>query len=215
MDSIQLKKIVGLAFDKYPQAYKDYIHQEEKEVLKLLPDNCKLLDVGCGSDMAIEKVVKKAKEFVGVDCDEIMVYEAKDKLGKIKNVKVLKLDVHQLSKNFPKHHFDYAIAMWNAIGSMGDEQHWLDEVAKVTKGKIILSVVEKGHIEDRINYYEDMNSTYVVMEDGKETISSPLWGYSRAFSREDLEKYAKNSGLKVEKFIPLAKIGLLAILSKK
>jgi len=215
MDSIKLKKIVGLAFDKYPQAYKDYIHQEEKEVLKLLPDNCKLLDVGCGSDMAIENMAKKAKEFVGVDCDDIMVYEAKDKLGKMKNTKVLKLDVHTLSKNYPKNHFDYSIAMWNAFGSMGDEQHFLDEVAKVTKEKIFLSVVEKGHIEDRIQYYEDMNSTYVVMDDGKETISSPLWGYSRAFSHEDIEKYAKASNLKVEKFIPLTKIGFLAILSKK
>ncbi len=212
-----MERILGLAINKYPQEYKDYIKEEGKVVLELLSKDkdIKLLDVGCGSNMNIENIAKITKEFVGIDLDDSMVYEAKDKLEGNKRAKIVKLDVHKLSESYKKNYFNTSIAMWNALGSMGDEVHWLGEVAKVTKGRIILSLVEKGHLEIRQKYYEDLNSTYLVMNDGKETIFSPIWGYSRAFSKEDIEAYAKACKLKVEKFIPLAKIGFLAILVKK
>jgi len=212
-----MERILGMAFNKYPQEYKDYVKEEGKIILDLLSKekDFKLLDVGCGSDMHIEQIVKLPKEYIGIDLDDLFIYEAKDKIKGNKTTKILKLDAHKLSENYRKNHFDISIALWNALGSMGDEAHWLNEVAKVTKGKIILSLVQKGHIEIREKYYQDMNSTYLVMDDGKETISSPIWGYSRAFSKEDIENYAKLAKLKVEKFIPLSKIGFLAILSKK
>lgn|GEM_PF-1641870 len=212
---MKLEKLAGLAFNKYPKEYKDYIHEEEKVVLELIKDTNKLLDVGCGSDMYIPKVVKEVKEYIGIDLDDSMVYEAKDNLGKAKHSKIIQMDNHQLSIRFKKNHFNITIALWNGLGSMGDELHFLQEVAFVTKEKIILSCVEKGHVDVRSQYYEDMNSSYLVMDDGKETITSPLWGSARAFSKEDIEQLAKLAGLKVDKMMPLAKIGFLAILSKK
>jgi len=214
MDSFKLKQLEGLAFEKYPKDYKDYILEEEKQILKLIEGTKRLLDVGCGSNFSIYEIAKKVKEYVGIDQDSSMLYEAKDKTSKLKNCKIQKLDVHQLSKNYPENYFDDAIAVLNALGCMGDELHWLNEVSKVTKNRIILSLVEKGHLEKRIKYYEDLNSSYIVMTDGKETISSPLWGYSRAFSKEDIENYAKQTGLKVDQYTQLAKIGLLVVLKK-
>jgi ubiquinone/menaquinone biosynthesis C-methylase UbiE len=215
MNSLKLEKLAGLAFNKYPKEYKDYIKEEEKVILELIKGTKRLLDVGCGSDMYIPNVLKNVEEYTGIDLDESMVYEAKDKIGKTKHAKVILMDNHKLSKTFKKNHFNTTIALWNALGSMGDELHFLQEVAFVTKDKIILSLVEKGHVDVRSQYYEDLNSSYLVMDDGKETICSPLWGHARAFSKEDIEKFAKDAKLKVQKFIPLAKIGFLAVLSKK
>lgn len=212
-----MERILGLVFDKYPREYKDYVKEEGKVVLDLLSKekDFKLLDVGCGSDMHIQSISKLSKEYVGIEFDDSLLYEVKDKIKQSKNLKILQLNVHKLSENYKKNHFDIVIGLWNALGCEGDEIHWLNEVSKVTKGKIILSLVEKGHLDIREQYYIDMNSSYMIMDDGKETIFSPIWGYSRAFSKEDIENYAKICNLKVEKFITLAKIGFLAILSKK
>jgi len=212
-----MERIIGMAFDKYPQEYKDYVKEEGRIINEILSNEkgIKLLDVGCGSNMHISNIVKLPKEYVGIDLDDSLLYDAKDKIKESKTVRVLKLDVHKLSENFKKNNFDVSIALWNALGCMGDEIHWLNEVAKVTKNKIILSLIEKGHIEIREKYYNDLNSTYLIMNDGKETIFSPIWGYSRAFSKEDIEYYAKQCNLNIEKFLQLGKIGFLAILNKK
>lgn len=212
--NIKLERLAGLESNYYPQSYKDYLKEEAKEVLSLIKDAKRLLDVGCGSDACITDVAKSVKEYIGIDLDSAMLYNAKDKLSNFKKAIVKKLDVHKISQEYGKNYFDVSIALWNALGCMGDEQHFIDELAKVTKRKIILSLVEKGNLKERTKYYENLKTTYLVMDDGKETIASPLWGYSRAYSKEDIERYAKNAGLKVEQFIPLAKIGLLAVLSK-
>ncbi|MFO7796183.1 MAG: class I SAM-dependent methyltransferase [Promethearchaeati archaeon] len=109
----QVTKIVEEGYNKIAESYYNHRNLEkfngELESFSLLiPENAKVLDVGCGAGIPTAKfLVKKGFDVTGIDISERMIDLAREN---VPNGKFLKMDINNL--DFPEESFDGIISVY-------------------------------------------------------------------------------------------------------
>lgn len=202
-----------LEIDKYPKAYQDYLKIEEKFVISFLKGADSVLDVGCGTARLTPKISNLVNQYVGVEINAEYYKIAKHRSEKLKNVRIVRLNVENLSKKFKKNQFDITICTWNTMGCLKDDKKAIKEIFKVTKNKMFFSVLPKGSLEKRIEYYNKLNVKHNV-DSENEIIKSRQWGAVRAYSYNDIKKLIRKTGFMIERIKPINKVGFAVYLTK-
>ncbi len=190
------KHFKGLDPSYYPIEFQQYIAEETELLKKHLQGAERVLDAGIGTGRIISSIAPLVRELVGVDNAEFMLHQARERAKEFKNVKIIKGNVENLSKLFPRNYFSHAICIWNTLGNVKDERKVLEQIAKVTNGDICITVFHKGTIQQRKVFYKKVDVEVEKIDAKTETFF--LKGYeSRAYSYSDLAKIASDVELKI------------------
>lgn len=193
--------------------YQKYFAQEYDLIKKYVFGET--LDVGCGQCRVLPYINNQIKKYIGFDHDKKMLDNMKIKLSeKYNNVQLICGDANELSKYF-SNFVDSTICLWNTLSVMGNEIHLLEEMKKVTKGPIIITLAAKNKktLEVRTKYYQTMGLEHHI-DETTHSITSEAWGVSKAYKIEDMKTLAKKSGLKVSECDLLGELGIYAILMR-
>ena len=182
----------------YPPKYKQYI-EEETELLKLkLKGANRILEAGVGIGRIIPDIAPIVKEFVGIDNADLMLKKSQEVANKFSNVKIIKGELENLSKLFPRKHFDFSLCVWNTLGNVKNEVQILKEIAQVTKKSIFITVYHKGTLEDRKNWYKTVGIKIFKVDEENEIFYSESGLKSKSYSLDEIEEIAKASNLQVK-----------------
>lgn len=101
-------------------------------IVKLVKENSKILDLGCGSGALFKMLIDEKKvKGVGVEIDENCVIEALEK-----GLSVIQGDLDEGLKQFPDKSFDYAI-LNQTLQSTNNPELVIDEMLRVAKRSIV------------------------------------------------------------------------------
>ena len=101
-------------------------------IVKLVKENSKILDLGCGSDALFKMLVDEKKvKGTGVEIDEKCVIEALEK-----GLSVIQGDLDKGLKQFPDKSFDYAI-LNQTLQSTNNPELVINEMLRVAKRSIV------------------------------------------------------------------------------
>jgi len=144
-------------FDNFALTYEDTIQQLEPNIIKefmkqrKIPDG-RVLDLGCGTGLAAEKLKTKDNSFTGVDVSENMlkVAKKKDLYEELYNEDILSfLDKH------PARDYDVVLA-FDVFCYLGD----LEPVLKALKGTEVWFSIESGEEDRNKDYYLSSRGRY-------------------------------------------------------
>jgi ubiquinone/menaquinone biosynthesis C-methylase UbiE len=192
----------------------DYFFEKEKEFLSAyLPINSKVLDVCCGTGRTLETLLPLTNNLVGIDNDPDAIKLTNRRLTNSSHVKTILGDA--LNMPFEKDYFDYSTCFLSIVNFRDSKVDLLKEMARVSKEKILFSVYNEDALMERLVAYTAINTPidkvningkcYLHWDSGQ--------GISEQFSRPDLEKLAKQAGLKVDE-IKKEGIGYFCAFSK-
>ena len=208
--------------------YYDY-EQQAQALGEILPAKATVLDVGVGTGLLAEKLVKAGHRVVGVDHTAEMLDRARARLGN--SVELQQVDVCSLNLN---HSFDAAISnggVWYGVidgdthgycGHLPDRDALVVSVRNVLKhirpgGQLILNVQDvhrdrELQLPDGILYrqtirglprddgQEDIEKTYLMTRDGK-VLNKQVLTLSY-YSADWFESIMLEVGFKLRPFIP-------------
>lgn len=166
-------------------------------LLKKIPENSSVLDIGCGNGYALVKLAKEKNcQGIGVDFSEEMIKEA-EKLSKENNqqskIKFIVGDIRKIGKIGV---FDYAFSE-RCLGNLSntDEQHkaFLNIMSNIKSGGYYLM------IEDSINALNRINELRRIL--GLYKIEQPWYNH---FLNEEFVKTWQNNEVILLKEIPFS-----------
>lgn len=206
-----IKEVKARETKQYPKAYQKYLKKELAWVKSRIGYTDSLLDAGCGDGRLTPILSKLCNHYVGVDLDA----HALSKANRFKSnrIKFLKADLAKLSKHFRKNSFETVVCLWNTLGNIENDQQALSELFWVASKTCLITVVKKGNLKKRIDYYKKLKSPY-SLDKKTETFHSKAWGVARAYSKAELRKMCQKAGFKVKEIVSLGKIGIGASLEK-
>jgi len=182
----------------YPKVYQDYIKEETALVQQIVRGSKRILDVGVGTGRMIPLYAPLVKEYIGIDNSNYMVSQASKYKKDFSNIKILKENIEDLNKVFPKQHFDYSLILWNTLGNVNDEIIALQNLKEITKKSILITTFLRGHWDKRKEWYESVGIELDHVEAKTETVHSKSGLLSRAYVLEDFKRFAKETGLKIK-----------------
>ncbi len=201
-----------LDIEKYPKKFQVYLKKEIEILRKFVGKKDKVLDIGCGTGRAIPNISQLVSNYVGIDIDEEYLLKAKKISKAFDNVKIIKLNVENLSKMFKENEFDKSFCLFNTMSCFKDYNKALKEIYKVTKSKFYFSVCAKGSKYLRQEYYDSIGVK--VKFDKNETSYSSAWGEVKAFSKEEIKEILDKIGFKIEKIVLVEGYSYCIIASK-
>lgn len=138
-----------------PKNIRNYLKKEIDYLIKNIPFNSVLLDVGCGFGRHLKVLAPKVKKAVGIDYNDYMIRMAEKELKNFKNVKLYVENAKKM--HFKDNIFDVVICMLNTFGDFGKNKiPILKEMKRVCKknGKIIITVWSENSLSDRLEAYK-------------------------------------------------------------
>ena len=93
---------------------------------------------GVGIGRLIPELAPIVEEFVGIDNADLMLELPRKAEKNFPNVKIIRGNLENLSKLFPKNYFDFSICVWNTLGNIRDEVEILKQMSKVTSKSIFI-----------------------------------------------------------------------------
>ena len=203
-----------LQIELYPKIYQTYLNKEKELIIDFLKNSDSILDVGCGTGRLIPTLAKLVKKYVGVEINDEYLKIARQVSRKFKNTKTIKLNAENLSRKFNEDQFDKTIACWNTIGCLKNDKKSIKEISKVTKNKFFFTILPKGTLEKRIDYYNKLSIKYDIVDREKEIIKSKEWGLVRAYSKQDIKNLIQHTSFKIEKIKLINNIAFAVYLTK-
>ncbi len=195
----QGKEFKALTPKYYPLKYQKYISQETELLKKHLAGASRVLEAGVGIGRLIPILSPLVKEFVGVDRANLMLKKSKAIAKNFPNAKIIKGDLENLSKVFPKNYFDYSLCLWNTLGNVQNEAKVLNQLNKITAKSIFVTVYKKGTLKDRTNWYKIVDVKIKKIDEINEIFYSESGLKSKSYSLGDLENIGSEAGIKVAK----------------
>ncbi|MFA6994837.1 MAG: methyltransferase domain-containing protein [Patescibacteria group bacterium] len=181
----------------YPLEYQEYIRQETKLLKEKVRSAKRVLEAGVGIGRLIPEIAPLVSEFMGVDTARLMLEESIKIADNFSNVKIENVDLKNLNKFFSKKYFDFSLCVWNTLGNVEDEVMVLKELNKVTEKSIVITTYLKGTLENRKNWYKAVDIKIRHIDEKNEIFYSQSGLKSKAYSSEDVERLAYESGLKI------------------
>lgn len=149
--------------------------------LRLIPDDSKLIDIGCGTGELIRNIAKNKKgNFLGVDLSESMINTAKSKSSQINDIN---FDVmSSLHLKLEDNTFDFAL-MRGALHHFPDPQKAIDEAFRILKNSGQMHILDILSYEDS-ETDEFFNKTNAIRQPAN----------FRFYSKSKLNELCKNAG---------------------
>jgi SAM-dependent methyltransferase len=147
----------------------------------------KVLDLGCGVCRPLKHISPVIKSYTGVEINKELC-----KLNRkiFKNIKIINIDANLIDTIFKPNSYDLILCLWDTL-SLLNYKKTINNIKVISKNQIYISLVSKGCLKDRINYYKKLNVKYKVNY-LNETITSEVWGKSKAYNQKDIIKIAKD-----------------------
>lgn len=193
--------------------YKEGLSKEKEFLLKNLPENSVVLDIGSGFGRVLEILALKAKKIVGIDNDEEAVEKSKEFNKGSDNVKILLGDAEDLK--FEDGEFDVVTCLGGTPSNFGKTRNKIySEIKRILReeGIFFCSVYNEDALEERLSYYDKCYSgKYSV---NKETGYVEIFEMfvSEQFSKEQITKILEENGFKI---LEIIKEGVLYIIKAK
>lgn len=181
----------------YPPEYQEYIRQETELLKEKIRGAKRVLEAGVGIGRLIPELAPLVDEFIGVDNAKLMLEESKIVANSYSNVKIEKMDLEDLSKNFKNKNFDFSLCVWNTLGNVEYEVAVLKELEKITKKSIFITTYLKGTLKNRKNWYETVGIKISDVDKENEIFYSKSGLKSKSFSQEDMKNLACESNLRI------------------
>ncbi len=143
----KLKNRYNSTAKKYDKRYQNIQEQKYRPILKELKNTEKILDIGCGTGMLLEKTIDKIDLAVGVDFSQKMLEKAKARLPE--DCSLVLGDADNLP--FQDNTFDSIVSI-TLLQNMPDPEKTISEIARVvsSNGKLILTALKKKHSLDKL-----------------------------------------------------------------
>lgn len=181
----------------YPKVYQEYIREEATLLKEKIEGAERILEAGVGIGRLIPELAPLVREFVGVDNTDRMLVEANRVAERYENAKIVSADLESLGEVFPHGHFEHSLCVWNTLGNVNDEVRVLDALREVTKKSIIVTTYLKGTIEQRKEWYKTVGIPVQEIDTQNEVFYTESGLKSKSYAPEEMERIAKQSGLKV------------------
>lgn len=116
------------------------------------PEECSLLDIGCGTGNLSFELAKAFKHVTAIDLDEDMLEVAKDnKQQEAQNLKFSTLNMLDIADHFDAESFDGVLCYGNTLVHLPDSEtmsHFFENVNKVLKpgGKFLIQIINYDRI---------------------------------------------------------------------
>lgn len=126
----------------YDSRYQEIQEQKFQAVLKEIEDFDRLIDLGCGTGMFLERLAPNNELTLGVDFSIDMLNRAKERLAEFS--KLVLADIDNLP--FRENSFDLVVSI-TLLQNMPHPERTISEIARITEdmGKTIVTVLEKKH----------------------------------------------------------------------
>lgn len=198
----------------YSLKYKKYIEEELELLKKKISGANRVLEAGVGIGRLIPDLAPLVKEFIGVDNAQLMLKKSREISKNFPNVKIVEMNLEELSKIYPKDHFDFSLCVWATLGNQKDESIILKELKKVTFKSIFITVYNKGTVEDRKNWYKTVGIKIDRVDEKNEVFYAKSGFISRSYNIKDIERLANKADLKIKEYKILSGVVLWAELEK-
>lgn len=195
------------------RGYEKGLTKEKEFLLKNIPRNAKVLDIGSGFGRVLEVLSPKVKEIIGIDNDKEAVEKSKEFNQGKKNVKIILADAENLK--FGDEEFDVVTCLGGTPSNFGKTRDKIySEIKRVLNkdGLFFCSVYNEDALEERLTYYEKYYpNKYIV---NKKTGYVEVFGkfVSEQFSKEQIKKILEENGFEV---LEVIKSGVLNIVKSR
>ena len=172
-----------------PPLIRDYLQKEEDFIIRHIPPNCSVLEVGCGEGRVLRKLKGQGRDLYGIDSKLDMVQAAMQRMQD--EAQILRMDARNIA--FPENFFNYVFMAGNTFGVLKrNKVKVLRECYRITKseGRMFLSVYSEKSLDERLKLYGD-DPNMKVKNDG-----TVVWSFkkiakwntivSEQFSREKI-----------------------------
>jgi len=178
-------------------AYNKWYQEEEQFLRQTVRKDAKVLDVACGNGRNLAQIKDLSKNLYGLDHD-LVAEKAFIKLLKPNEAKFVLGDAEKMP--FEKEFFDLVYCC-GTFGNFADKKVIiLNEMKRATKkdGTIILSIYSEKAFDERMKLYKNIKVP-IIKIDGTTVYFDPSLGdsISEQFSKEQIEGFAKEAGLKI------------------
>lgn len=151
LNSNRLQKCYAVA----PPRVKQFLEAEIAFVLnKIIPDDT-VLDLGCGYGRISARLLKKAKNVVGIDISKENILLAKQLFGHAGNCNFYEMNAVELK--FDDSIFDLVICVQNGISAFGvDPKTLIKEAIRVTRkaGTVLFSSYSEKFWNERLKWFQ-------------------------------------------------------------
>lgn len=143
------KKIIGWEHKRYSNYSSIYARMMKTlEIVKNLPDNITILEVGCGSGILAEQIMKTNKKvnYIGIDISNIAINHANERgISKQNNVKFLSMSISDVEDYLQKNNINIdcviSLGVWDWLST--DER---DILLKLSINKYIHSYSSENNL---------------------------------------------------------------------
>lgn len=196
-------------------AYKELLDKEKEYLLKKVPTNSKVLDIGCGDGRNMKTLLAKTKYIFGIDNDEIAIIDAKKNFSSNREINIQKAEATKLP--FEDKIFDIII-FFDILQNLGYQKEWvLLEAKRVLRddGSIILCTYSEDSFEERIKMYEIIHVPIEKIDGTKVFFNKSVGAFSsEQFSLDEINELARKSMLQIVDSQKIGKIAYICVLNR-
>lgn len=148
---LELKRRYDSTAEMYDRRYEEIQNKKFKTIEEHFDGKDRILDVGCGTGLFMNKLRSPGRLVIGVDFSTQMLKKAMERSG---NQMLISADADKLP--FRSETFDLAMSL-TLIQNLPDPRETIQEMARVTEpgGKVIVTGLEKkystGDMEELLN----------------------------------------------------------------
>ena len=177
-------------------AYQELFDAEKKYLHDNIPQDSKVLDIGCGEGRNIKNILQKTKYVTGIDNEEKAINDAKENFKNNPTVDLVVAEATELP--FQSETFDVVTFLMILPNLDNHKLEAIKESVRVLKngGALILSTFSETAFEERMKIYKQTNVPIERIEGTKVVFDKSLGANtSEQFSKEELEKLGTEAGL--------------------
>ncbi len=137
---------------KLTDHFSDYLDRETAYISRSCNPCYSVLELGSGSGITMKSIAPYVKRLVGIDSERIQVENAQKRVKCFPNIEIFHQDGSKIS--FPDSSFHLSFMSFNTLGILGDKKIVsLKELGRVTKGNVILSVLNQDSTPKILEQY--------------------------------------------------------------
>jgi hypothetical protein len=210
----QLTKSEAWTDTAMPAAYLEWRQEEQTLLLEHIQPGDYVADYCCGDGRLIPAILGKASHFEGCDNDPEAIERAHARATAF-DARV-KLSLCDLMSFTPRNGYrrpDISTCLGNSLAALPYSlKEVLTFMAQHSEREVLASVLRKGTVEIRKEYYECLGVPYTC-DEHSEIFYSPVWGHSRAYSRSELEIACRQVGFSSFQIEPVGELGFIVALT--